>query len=285
MPRNKRPELQAFSERLRRVIAEQGESQERLAEQLGVKKNSLSNYVNAYNAPDIVFLRNVAQQLGVDLEWLILGEGSPHQGKPLSDDVAESDSGRIVGDVLHDLILDRYPSFDVAAAEMEIPVEDLLACIGPVPAPSWEMLRALVAKLGVNANYLLAGQEPPVQPANELDRVALALGARDDWELALKLEISYEEIKNLRKNGVFPNEWRSRLAMKYGLHPGWVRSGGGPSHVSFEEAQKAWGRPRKSGYYPTVEDSGNPLQRVAEEASDEYNAPGPRKVKKNDSDF
>jgi len=63
-----------IAERIRLLVKYYG-SQRRLVKELGVHKNTLSNWVKGRHKPDSDSLRLISEATGVSLEWLSRGEG------------------------------------------------------------------------------------------------------------------------------------------------------------------------------------------------------------------
>jgi transcriptional regulator with XRE-family HTH domain len=64
-----------FHERLRAAIDDSGRTQGEVAEEVGAHPNQVSQWVNGRGKPDSRHLINLANALGVDLNWLLLGRG------------------------------------------------------------------------------------------------------------------------------------------------------------------------------------------------------------------
>lgn len=66
-------------DRLRKAREQAGYSQQELAENMGVARNTIGNYeLDASERPRKIVLRAWALATGVDLRWLETGIGSPH---------------------------------------------------------------------------------------------------------------------------------------------------------------------------------------------------------------
>ena len=59
---------------IRKLRLEKGVNQERLAEQLHVTRQAVSNWENGKNQPDIEMLTAIAEFFGVSVEYLIYGK-------------------------------------------------------------------------------------------------------------------------------------------------------------------------------------------------------------------
>ena len=216
--------------RIKDSLKEKGWSQKNLSEATGIPTSTISYWCRDQSSPPIAELRAMADHLGVNMEWLESGTGERYS---TPDAVACSLDGKVVGDVLQDLIETRLKlSVDEAAQRMGVSVAELDACLGSRSAPKWEMLQKLLGELGVSVDYLLRGSGPEIIPRTELDRVKLALGIRDDWNLAKALGIETEELSEHQKSGHgLPAPWLDILLSKYGLNPAWVQDGTYPTHA------------------------------------------------------
>lgn len=63
-----------FADRLRSLIKEHGLTQVRLAEELGISKFSLNNYVKGDRLPETTILYALAKYFDTTMEWLLTGE-------------------------------------------------------------------------------------------------------------------------------------------------------------------------------------------------------------------
>lgn len=76
-----RPEKQpktALAERLRDVRRRNGDTdRDSFAKQVGIAASTLANYERGERVPDADFLALYREKLGVDLDWLLFGNGSP----------------------------------------------------------------------------------------------------------------------------------------------------------------------------------------------------------------
>ena len=82
---------------------------------------------------------------------------------------------------------------------MGVTEDELDACLGLRPAPKWEMLQKILAGLGVSVDYLLAGRGPELVPRTAVERIMLATGAKNDWELAQLLGVKTADIQDYRE--------------------------------------------------------------------------------------
>lgn len=172
------------------------------------------------NADDLAIL---TRKLNLSPRWVLLCEGSPS--------CAESLTGKIVGDTLHDLIFGHIDmNLEKAAAALNMSPEELDQCMGRTPAPSWEVLQKL-AKGGININFLLTGEGYDFIPPDQIGRMKAAIGVSTDWDLAQILGVKEKEIIEAKSEGYIEPEWREKLQELYGLNPGWLFDGEFPSHV------------------------------------------------------
>ncbi len=65
----------SFKERFKEVRLDNGLTQAGLAESLGVKQKTISNWESGRNEPDLNTLITVSHKWDVDLNWLLTGEG------------------------------------------------------------------------------------------------------------------------------------------------------------------------------------------------------------------
>ena len=63
-----------FADRLRSLIKKHGLTQVRLAEELGISKFSLNNYVKGDRLPETSILYSLAKYFNTTMEWLLTGE-------------------------------------------------------------------------------------------------------------------------------------------------------------------------------------------------------------------
>ena len=63
-----------FNDRLRNIRIERGLSQDEVAKRAGTTKQSISRYENSVNKPTITAAKNIADALGVSLEYLYNGQ-------------------------------------------------------------------------------------------------------------------------------------------------------------------------------------------------------------------
>lgn len=220
-------------QRIKQVLGERGVSQKDLADHLGVSPGTISNWCRDKSGPDDQEIELIAEMLEVNRAWLTNGEGLKYPWDS-ADGVAYSMNHKIVGDLLHDLILGRLGmDFDEAAAKMGVDVEELSQCIGLAPAPSWGLLKKLHGALGVSIHFLLTGEGQDILPDNELDRLILALGVNGDRGLANALGVDYKEVVEIRKRKwVLPAAWTTIMMERFGVNPAWIASGKYPSHLA-----------------------------------------------------
>jgi len=189
-------------------------------------------------------LETIARKLEISPVWLLLGDDPAynfmHDRGELN--VAETTSGQVVGDILHDLLLLKHATLEVAAEALGVQFEELDACIGRAQPPSWSMLQKF-AEYGININFLLTGEGLDRMPDTEIERAMLAVGARDTWEMGSKLGVKGSDVdrhlKEARQEGrVMPRLWHEVLLEKYGLNPAWTMSGKYPSHIERTQPTK-----------------------------------------------
>ena len=74
----------SFATRLRLALAHSGMNQTELAEELGVSQSTVSNIVNDKREPSITLTHRMAHELGVNVRWLLYGEGEMQPAKFLT---------------------------------------------------------------------------------------------------------------------------------------------------------------------------------------------------------
>lgn len=181
-------------------------------------------------------LENIAHKLEISPVWLLMGDTPGYESLHDNDlSIAETVDGKIVGDVLWLFFSNKGISIEDAAQRMGVSFEELDACIGRAPAPSWHMLQKMAA-YGININFLLLGKGQDFLPQTEIERAMLAVGASNTWDMASKLGIRPKEIDHhlvlAKKEGkTMPYEWHEALLNKFGLNPAWTMSGKFPTHI------------------------------------------------------
>lgn len=230
---NKCSNINTLGKRLRESLKEKEWSQDKLAKLIGQSKGTISNWCLDKFVPNVEMLRAIAEHLGVRMEWLERGTGERYAAK---DAVACSLTGKVVGDVLQDIIEMRLRLDPAeAAARMGVTEDELVACLGLRPAPKWEMLQKILDGLGVSVDYLLAGRGPELVPRTAIERIMLATGAKNDWELAQLLGVKTADIQDFRaEKRALPQEIVEGLHARYGLHPAWVLDGTYPTHAAVQ---------------------------------------------------
>lgn len=68
--------IQTLGERLREARGE--ESRDTFAQLFGIHRNTLARWESGERSPDVDFLRAVAENKGLSLEWLLTGKGDQH---------------------------------------------------------------------------------------------------------------------------------------------------------------------------------------------------------------
>lgn len=64
-------DFKVFSERLSVLMEERGMTQEKLAHELGIKRQTVSLYKNGQSTPDAAQLKNIAVFFDVSADWLL----------------------------------------------------------------------------------------------------------------------------------------------------------------------------------------------------------------------
>ena len=202
-------------------------SREKFERFLGVARGRVQAWDRGQR-PNADDLATISRKLNLCPRWVLLGEGSPRKHTTLK--------GQQVGNLLRDLLENEFGSIEIAADQCGLPIEELLQCTGPAPAPSWHFLKELIHKTGINANYLVTEQEPLYWKNHPLDRAALATGAINDWDLARMLGVLPEDVRDIRKNNrEMPPLWSDILSSRYNISPDWLLKGTYPSHMKREE--------------------------------------------------
>lgn len=71
--------MSEFSERLKRVRKEKNYTQQKLADAIGVKQNTIATYEIGRNTPIDAVVTAICKELGCNEVWLRTGEGEPFQ--------------------------------------------------------------------------------------------------------------------------------------------------------------------------------------------------------------
>lgn len=71
--------MSEFSERLKRVRKEKKYTQQKLADAIGVKQNTIATYEIGRNTPIDAVVTAICKELGCNEVWLRTGEGEPFQ--------------------------------------------------------------------------------------------------------------------------------------------------------------------------------------------------------------
>jgi transcriptional regulator with XRE-family HTH domain len=222
--------------RIKAMIKGRGASQRDLADHVGVSHGTISNWCAGKGCPNSMQLRDIAEFLGVNKDWLNSGQGDKFP-RDSEDGITTSDNGLIVGDVLHDIIHGRLNlSLDDAACRLEMEPGELASQLGTDFTPSWRLLKKLHINLGVSIHFLLTGRGTDVLPKDWLDKLILVLGLRDDHALADALGVDIKEIKEIRaKEWAIPAAWHALLMDKFAMNPAWLMDGTYPSHLGVKK--------------------------------------------------
>ena len=100
-----------MKDRIRKIRKEAGLTQEKFAEILGLKRNTIATYETGKSEPMGNILKSICREFGINEEWLQTGKGE--MKKPVDDEVAA-----IVSDLLevdspfYTLILDIARTFN-----------------------------------------------------------------------------------------------------------------------------------------------------------------------------
>ena len=76
--------VEGLKERLKEAI-QRAESANALAKKIGVSRSALGYWLSGEREPKVEALAKIAKETGVDLNWLITGEGSPDGGSSSTD--------------------------------------------------------------------------------------------------------------------------------------------------------------------------------------------------------
>lgn len=76
-----------FSERLRKVRKEKNYTQQKLADAIGVKQNTIATYEIGRNTPIDAVVTSICKELGCNEVWLRTGEGEPFQKETRNDEI------------------------------------------------------------------------------------------------------------------------------------------------------------------------------------------------------
>lgn len=202
---------------IKQIIAEKlqrkGKSYSQVQAQrlLGLKPGRIQAWEKGQK-PNADDLATMTKLLHLSPRWTLLGEGEP-RGE-------QSAKGHIVGDLLHDLLLAKYPSLEAAAEALDIQFGELDACIGLAPAPSWKMLQKL-ALGGVNVNFLLLGEGEEFSsadsPPSGMGPIAAAVDKLEQAHMGLDPDAKEEDILDVVVHALVKRHERIH-GSKYGKH-------------------------------------------------------------------
>lgn len=201
------------------------------AELAGIKSQTLTSYLRGQALPNAKTLAAWKQKIGINIDWLLTGEGQPFADTP--PEPLETLNGKLAGDLLFDLLLALFGSWEQAGEALGIPPAEAQAMAGLHFAPTWDTLRRLAA-VGVSVDFLLRGEGPDLCPATQLDRVRTAIGTWNDGKLseALGLGPNFgKAFSEARENNSLDPDWLDTLAANYQLNPGWIRDPSAPMLV------------------------------------------------------
>lgn len=233
-------------------------------------------------------LQALSEALDLSPEWLLLGKGSPHCGvsetKEGPNFSAENAKGKLIGDLLWDIINLGNLDEKQVAKKTGIPIARVQAILASRVAPTFDELAKLHTKMHLDIHFLLTGDGDYAYPHDELTRIARATGVEiwDTHGLARVFGCQVEELQVwLKKRGtkrqdVFPSAWLSAALELYSINPAWVLRGVGKSHLSRDEVRQQLGRAR--GY--SLQESHPPVQKAADDSAC---YPDPKKAAGDDS--
>lgn len=76
-----------FSERLKKVRKEKNYTQQKLADAIGVKQNTIATYEIGRNTPIDAVVTSICKELGCNEVWLRTGEGEPFQKETRNEEI------------------------------------------------------------------------------------------------------------------------------------------------------------------------------------------------------
>lgn len=242
-----------------------------LATLLGVGKGKVQAWEKGQR-PSADDLANIARVLGLRPAWLLLGEGDPESDhvapeKP-EDRSALNAKKQIIGDLLNDILALLQVDHLEFAKKLKITPEEAEDILFSRRKPTWDELLRIHQKYRVNVHFLLTGEGENFAPYDLFTRLCAATGIAE-WDHSKLASACGCEKENMRewvgrwkkkKDPLFPPGWLNSLVENYGINPGWLYSGTGPSHLNRAAAERHLGR---SGY--GVREPGPGVLRAAEE--------------------
>ena len=76
MENNFKPSAKSLGERLKKIRTDQGMSRDQLAELFKISRATIQNYENGERSPNAEYLANYYKFFGINLHWLITGNGA-----------------------------------------------------------------------------------------------------------------------------------------------------------------------------------------------------------------
>lgn len=119
--------MSEFSERLKYVRKEKNYTQQKLADSIGVKQNTIATYEIGRNTPIDAVVTAICKELGCNEVWLRTGEGEPFQEESR-----------------HELIM-RFASQTINGSDEF--KKDFVAMLAKMDADDWKSLAKLFTKL------------------------------------------------------------------------------------------------------------------------------------------
>lgn len=98
-PKPQKPELREFSQRLRAAIDSLGVEQKDLAVTAEIQAPTVTAYLKAESQPAMLVLSKWAVEYGIDLNWLVLGEGAMLRGQSSQAPAPQTELGKELEDI------------------------------------------------------------------------------------------------------------------------------------------------------------------------------------------
>ena len=254
---------------------------------LGVSRGKVRSW-EAGQRPSADDLEKMAQILGLRPAWLLLGKGDPESDNvapvKAKDRSAVNAKKQIIGDLLFDILALLQVEQDEFAKALRITPAEADDILVSRRKPTWDELLRIHQKYHVDIHFLLTGEGENFAPYDLFTRLCSATGI-EMWDISALASACGCEKVNMRvwvelwkkkKDPLFPPEWMQALVESYGLNPGWLYQGKGPSHLSRDEVARVLAQ--RSGY--TVREPVPVMPRAAEEPA---GYPAPQKAAGDDT--
>lgn len=225
-------------------------SRESAAELFGVKPNKVRAWEEGQR-PSAGDLETIAMVLGLSPVWLLLGHGEPEAGQrpragtqpPTQDFSAENAKGKLIGDILWELLHVLNLDEKSFAKKVRLPIRDVQDILASRRKPTFDELAAIAQRLGISPAWLLIEQPPHFLARDLLARIEQATGCSTmlgnlHWAVGAEAQDMRDWLKAPGAKTFLPEEWMRGIVRRYHVSPQWLLHGVGPSHLSQEEVER-----------------------------------------------